>query len=121
MHVPIDLCNEREEADVELASFVEQRPFAILLNYVGPAFAVDLVVDDDRLYLLQLSADCDSTPSIRVFTWFHNPKLFSLGWILLDMRVGAWVVVGFFELAKLAVLESLFNVVRQGQVIESFL
>ena len=79
------------------------------------------MVADDGFDLLEFATDSDTTASVRVLTRLYDPKLLTLGWILLDMRMLSWVVVRVLELAEFAVRKALLYVIGQGQEIEGFL
>lgn len=75
LHVAVHAGDERKETNIKLALLVEERPLTILLDDVAALLAVDVIVAYDLLYLLQLTAHCDSAPTVRVFTWLHDPQV----------------------------------------------
>ncbi len=91
------------QSDVELAPFVQKRPFAVFLDYVRSVFAIHVVVAYNLPDLTKFATNCNAAPPIRVFTWLHNPQVFAHSRVLNDVGVLVWEVVSLLELCELSV------------------
>jgi hypothetical protein len=67
-------------ANIKLSTFVEQRPFYILLENKCSevAVAVSLSSVDSMLYIVKAETDSDSIAPIAVLAWFNYPNIFDL-------------------------------------------
>jgi hypothetical protein len=108
-----------EAPDVELPVLVEQRLLDVLLDDVGAAVAVHVGVLHQGLDVVDVSADLDAAPTIRVLARLDDPKgLAELGELLQDSRLVRilCVVVQLLELEELWIVEALLDVERERQV-----
>jgi len=71
--------------------------------------------------LTQLSAYCDAAASVGVLSGLHDPDALAHVRVLCQFRVVHGVVVGFFELAELAVCDTILDVEGKRQVVEDVL
>lgn len=74
LQVASDRTHHREAPDVELAILVEQRFLDVLLDDVGASVAVYVGVLDQRLDVVDVSADLDAAAAVRVLAWLDDPE-----------------------------------------------
>ena len=101
-------------ADVELPILVEERPFHVFLDDIGPLLAVDGRVFDDFFDALQVFADVYSAAPIRVFARFHDPD----GLAVLDEVRVVFHAENFAKASELLVTQSFLDVEGERHDIE---
>jgi len=74
LHVAVDSRGQRKAPDIELPIFIQKWPLDVLLNNVTPLVAIHLLVLDQRLDMVEVSADLDTTPPVGVFARLDDPQ-----------------------------------------------
>ena len=108
----------REKANIKLSALVQERPLTILLDDKRPFLAVYHIVLNDCLNLRKFAANSDSTASIGILAWFHNPELFSHSGEPMQGVALLWVIVTIFEFVEGMVCYAFFDVKSQRHIIE---
>ena len=73
--VAVDRRDHGEAPDVEFATFVEQRLLDVLLDDVAAVAAVHVGAADQRLDMVEVPADLDAAPAVRVLAWLDDPEV----------------------------------------------
>lgn len=74
LQISIDCRAGRETPDIELPIFVEERLLDVLLDDVAAPMSVNHVSLDETLDMIEVAAHLDTTASICILSWLHNPK-----------------------------------------------
>jgi len=121
LKVAIHTGRHGEKPDVELSTFVEQGSLTVLLYNKRPFFAVYHVVLHDLFNLREFPAHRDSTPTICVLTWLHDPELFAHRRELMHGFTLLGRIVNVLELSEGAIRNAFLDVERQRHIIERIL
>ena len=74
LKVAVDSRCQEEASDIELPIFIQKWPLDVLLNNVTPLVTIHLLVLDQRLDMVEVSADLDTTPPVGVFARLNDPQ-----------------------------------------------
>lgn len=120
MKITINCAHHREASDVKLSALVEQGLLDVLLNDVGATVTIHICVLDQGLNVVDVATDLDTAASIGVLTWLDDPEgLSEFRGLVKDCRF-VWVlcvVVELFELQELRIVEPLFDMVSEWQIV----
>lgn len=121
LQVSVGCRAQGEAANVELSVLVKKRLFDVLLDDVAAPMPIDLLSLNETLDVVEVAADLDTTPSIRVLTWLDDPEPAAVLGVLLQHFVVLRVVECLLELVELSITLTLFDVVGEWERVERVL
>lgn len=118
LEVAVHSCCQRVGPDVELAIFVQEGLFDVLLDNVRSFLAVYLGIINDALNMVQVSADLDPSASVCVLTWLDDPHRVAIPGILCKLRLRPGVLVNFDEFLEFSIVFAFLDVESEGHVVK---